>query len=193
MEEKEIKKRDKKFIAIEKKREEKRLNKAEQEAYQLHLDKYFMQLAIIEAKKAEKLGEIPIGVIIVYKNKIIAKAYNKRNTMKNTLAHAEILAINKACKYLGDWRLEGVCMYVTLEPCQMCAGALVQSRIDRVVYGAKSKKSGAFGSTIDLSNNDKFNHKIQIISGIREKECISQLKSFFKKMRKGKINDKRNK
>lgn len=147
-------------------------------------DEKYMSLALKEAKKAYKLGEVPIGCVIVYDNKIIAKGYNRRKTDKNTLSHAEITAIKKSSKYMGDWRLEGCTMYVTLEPCQMCAGALVQSRIDRVVIGCMSPKSGCAGSIINLLQMKEFNHQVEICKGILEEKCSSILTEFFAELRK---------
>lgn len=143
----------------------------------------YMSLAIKEAKKAAKLNEVPIGCIIVYDGKIIGRGYNRRKTDKNTLSHAEMTAIKKASKYIGDWRLEGCTMYVTLEPCQMCAGALVQSRIDRVVIGCMSPKSGCAGSIINILQMKEFNHKVEIEKGILEDQCSKMLTDFFQELR----------
>lgn len=149
-----------------------------------NIDEKFMKTAYMEATKALKYDDVPIGAVIVRDNQVIAKAYNKRNHKNNTTSHAEIIAINKACKKLKDWRLEGCTMYVTLEPCQMCAGALVQSRIDRVVIGASSPKSGCCGSIINLLNNPDFNHQVNITYGVMEKDCEKIIKDFFAKLRK---------
>lgn len=146
----------------------------------------FMKDAIRQARKAETLEEVPIGCVIVYEGKIIARGYNRRNTDKNTLSHAELNAIRKASKRLGDWRLEGCTMYVTLEPCQMCAGALVQSRIDHVVIGAMNPKAGCAGSVMNLLEAEGFNHKVQITRGILEEECSTMLSDFFRHLRKKK-------
>lgn len=146
----------------------------------------FMKAAIREAKKAEKMEEVPIGCVIVYEGKIIARGYNRRNTDKNTLAHAELSAIKKASKKLGDWRLEGCTMYVTLEPCQMCAGAIVQSRIDKVVIGAMNPKAGCAGSILNLLQIPAFNHQVALEAGILEEECSSMLTEFFKALREKK-------
>lgn len=146
----------------------------------------FMREAIRQAKKAEALMEVPIGCVIVYQDKIIARGYNRRNTDKNTLSHAELNAIRKASKKLGDWRLEGCIMYVTLEPCQMCAGALVQSRIDQVVIGCRNPKAGCAGSVINLLDMPQFNHQVKITEGVLEEECSTMLSEFFKKLRKSK-------
>ncbi len=147
-------------------------------------DEKYMKKAISLAKKASKLGEVPIGCVIVYEDKIIGRGYNRRKTDKNTLAHAELTAIRKASRYIGDWRLEGCTMYVTLEPCQMCAGAIVQGRMDRVVIGTMSPKSGCAGSIINLLNMEEFNHQVEITYGICEKECSDILSFFFSDLRK---------
>ena len=143
----------------------------------------YMRAAIREAKKAYALEEVPIGCVIVYQDKIIARGYNRRNTDKNTVAHAEMSAIKKASKKLGDWRLEGCTMYVTLEPCQMCAGAIVQARIDEVVIGSMNPKAGCAGSVLNLLEVDGFNHKVKIIRGVLEEECSSMLSDFFRELR----------
>ncbi len=146
-------------------------------------DEKYMKQALAEAKKAYKLGEVPIGCVIVYEDKIIGRGYNRRNTDKNTLCHAEISAIRKASKVIGDWRLEGCTMYVTLEPCQMCAGACVQARIDRVVIGCMSPKSGCAGSVINLLQMDDFNHKVEITKDVLSEECAQLLTRFFEELR----------
>ena len=150
----------------------------------------YMKEAIKQAKKAYKIEEVPIGCVIVYENKIIARAYNKRNYKKNTLAHAELLAIDKASKALGDWRLEGCTMYVTLEPCQMCAGAIVQARIDKVVIGTMNPKAGCGGSILNLLEMEEFNHQVEVVRGVCEEECQSLLKDFFKELRDKKRKQK---
>ena len=142
-------------------------------------DEKFMAAALNQARKAYNLGEVPIGCVIVRDGKIIARGYNRRNTDKNTLNHAEITAINRASKVVGDWRLEGCEMYVTLEPCQMCAGALVQSRMDRVVIGCMSPKSGCAGSVINLLQMEEFNHQVEIEKGVLEEKCSALLTEFF--------------
>ena len=152
----------------------------------------FMREAIRQAKKAEALMEVPIGCVIVCQDKIIARGYNRRNTDKNTLSHAELNAIRKASKKLGDWRLEGCTMYVTLEPCQMCAGALVQSRIDEVVIGTRNAKAGCAGSVINLLDMKEFNHQVKITEGVLEEECSAMLSNFFRKLREIKKEKKRN-
>ena len=149
-------------------------------------DEKFMKEAIKQAKKAEAIDEVPIGCVIVHEGKIIARGYNKRNTMKTTLGHAELLAIRKACKKLGDWRVENCTMYITLEPCQMCAGAIVQARIPRVVIGAMNKKAGCAGSILNMLEMKEFNHQVQVTRGVLEEECSRMMRDFFKEMRKKK-------
>ena len=146
----------------------------------------FMKEAIKQAKKAYKIDEVPIGCVIVYEGRIIARAYNKRNYKKSTLAHAEILAIQKASKVLNDWRLEGCTMYVTLEPCQMCAGAIVQARVDKVVIGCMNTKAGCAGSVINLLDMKGFNHQVEVEKGVMEEECSNLLQQFFKELREKK-------
>ena len=143
----------------------------------------YMKEAIKEARKAYKLGEVPIGCVIVYEGRIIGRGYNRRKTDKNTLSHAEITAIKKASKAMGDWRLEGCTMYVTLEPCQMCAGACVQARIDKVVIGCMSPKSGCAGSILNILQMQQFNHQVEIQKGILEEQCSSMLTEFFSELR----------
>jgi tRNA(adenine34) deaminase len=154
----------------------------------LTADEKFMKKAIAQAKKAYSLGEVPIGCVIVNNGRVIASGYNRRTTDAQTLAHAELIAIRKACRKLGDWRLEGCSMYVTLEPCQMCAGALVQSRIDKVFVGAMNPKAGCAGSVINLLNISAFNHQVELTTGILEEECSSMLKTFFKELRSNKAS-----
>lgn len=146
----------------------------------------YMREAIRQAKRAEALGEVPIGCVIVHEGRIIARGYNRRNTDKNTLSHAELNAIRKASRKLGDWRLEGCTMYVTLEPCQMCAGALVQSRIDKVVIGAMNPKAGCAGSVMNILQADGFNHKVEIEKGLLREECSTMLSNFFRSLREKK-------
>ena len=150
----------------------------------------FMKEAIRQAKKAYALWEVPIGCVIVYEGKIIARGYNRRNTDKNTTSHAEINAIRKASKKLGDWRLEGCTLYVTLEPCQMCAGAIVQARIDKVVIGSMNPKAGCAGSVLNLLEMDGFNHKVEVERGVLEEECSTMLSGFFKELRMEKAKAK---
>lgn len=151
-------------------------------------DEKYMRAAIREAKKAYKLGEAPIGCVIVYEGKIIGRGYNRRKTDKNTLSHAEITAIKKASKIIGDWRLEGCTMYVTLEPCQMCAGAIVQGRVDKVVIGCMSPKSGCAGSIINILQMSEFNHQVEIEKGVLEDECSTMLSEFFVELREASKN-----
>lgn len=146
----------------------------------------YMKEAIKQAKKAALSGEVPIGCVIVYEGKIIARGYNLRNKRKTTLGHAEITAIQKASKKLGDWRLEGCTVYITLEPCPMCAGAIVQARIPRVVLGAMNPKAGCAGSILNLLQIDRFNHQVEIIPDILTGECQDMMKDFFKNLRKSK-------
>ena len=153
-------------------------------------DEKYMKAAIRLAKKAALLDEVPIGCVIVHNNKIIGRGYNRRNTDKSTLAHAEIIAIKKAGKIIKDWRLEECTMYVTLEPCQMCAGALVQSRIDEVVIGSMNPKAGCAGSVLNLLEMDGFNHKVKVTRGILEEECSQMLSSFFRELREKKKQKK---
>ncbi len=149
-------------------------------------DERYMKEAIKQAKKAEAIGDVPIGCVIVYDGKIIARGYNRRNKDKTTLAHAELIAIKRASKVINDWRLEDCTMYVTLEPCQMCAGAIVQARIPRVVAGCMNPKAGCAGSIIDMFHVDKFNHKVDFSYGILEDECRELMTSFFRKLRSSK-------
>lgn len=146
----------------------------------------YMKDALKQAKKAYALGEVPIGCVIVYQDKIIGRGYNRRNTDKNTLSHAEITAINKASKYIGDWRLEECTLYVTLEPCQMCAGAIVQARMDKVIIGSMNPKAGCAGSVLNLLQIPAFNHQVELETGVLEEECSSMLSSFFKNLREQK-------
>jgi len=146
----------------------------------------YMKAAIREAKKAYALEEVPIGCVIVQNDKIIARGYNRRNTDKNTLAHAEMSAIKKASKKTGDWRLEDCTMYVTLEPCQMCAGAIVQSRLGKVVIGSMNPKAGCAGSVINLLQMKQFNHQVEMETGVLEEECSAMLSGFFQELREKK-------
>ena len=150
-------------------------------------DEKYMKAAIRQAKKAVANGDVPIGCVIVYEDRIIARGYNKRNRKKTTLAHAELLAIEKASKYMGDWRLEGCTMYVTLEPCQMCAGAIVQARMDRVVMGCMNSKAGCAGSIYNLLQEPRFNHQVALTSDICCEECSSMLSDFFRQLRLSKV------
>lgn len=149
-------------------------------------DEKFMKAAITQARKAYAIDEVPIGCVIVQNDKIIARGYNRRNIDKNTLAHAELSAIRKASKKTGDWRLEDCTMYVTLEPCQMCAGAIVQSRMKRVVIGSMNAKAGCAGSVLNLLQMQQFNHQVGITQGVREEECSQMLSQFFRELRERK-------
>lgn len=164
------------------------VKKMEKREYSLH-EKY-MKEALKQAKKAEALNEVPIGCVIVYEGKIIARAYNRRNTDKNTLAHAEIAAIKKASKKLGDWRLEGCSLYVTLEPCQMCAGAIVQARISEVVMASMNPKAGCGGSVLNLLEMEEFNHQVKVTRGVLGEECSKMLSAFFTRLREKKKESK---
>lgn len=150
------------------------------------MEEKFMRLALKEAQKAYEKEEVPIGAVIVKDGKVIAKAHNLREIKKQATAHAEILVIEKACKKLDAWRLENCDMYVTLEPCPMCAGAIMNARIRNVYIGAKEPRSGAAGSKINLFEDGIYNHKVNYYFGILEKECQTIMKEFFKKLRKNK-------
>ena len=147
------------------------------------LDTKYMKEAIKQAKKAEKLKEVPIGCVIVYQDKIIGRGYNRRMADKTVLAHAEIIAMRKACKKMGDWRLEDCTLYVTLEPCQMCSGAIVQARIPEVVIGCMNPKAGCAGSILNILENPSFNHQVKVTRGILEQQCSDMLTRFFKELR----------
>lgn len=146
-------------------------------------DETYMREALRQARKAWKLGEVPIGCVIVKDEKIIARGYNRRNTDKNTLAHAELLAIRRASRAVGDWRLEDCTMYITLEPCQMCAGAIVQARIPRVVIGSRNPKAGCAGSILNLLNIPRFNHQAELTEGVLGEECAAMMTNFFRELR----------
>jgi tRNA(adenine34) deaminase len=148
------------------------------------MDEYLMKIALNEAYKAYSTDEVPVGAIIVKGDKIIARGYNLRETLKDPTAHAEIIALRKASEALGGWRLVGCTMYVTVEPCPMCAGAIVNSRLDRVVIGAKDPKMGACGSIINIAQNPSLNHRVELTWGVLEKDCSSIMKKFFKKLRR---------
>lgn len=148
-----------------------------------NIQEKYMREALRQAKKAYALGEVPIGCVIVHEGKIIGRGYNRRNTDKNTLSHAEITAINKASKKIGDWRLEDCTLYVTLEPCQMCAGAIVQARIPEVVMGCMNPKAGCAGSILNILDMPEFNHQVAVTKGVLEEECSRMLKDFFTKLR----------
>lgn len=147
------------------------------------MEEFFMKEAIKEAKKAYKKNEVPIGAVIVYRNKIISRGYNLREKKNNALMHAEIIAINKACKKLKSWRLTDCDLYVTLEPCPMCAGAIVQSRIKNIFYGATDPKGGCAKSKVQLFEKGLFNHDVNVFGGLLESQCSGILKDFFKKLR----------
>ena len=149
-------------------------------------DEKYMKAAFAQAKKAYKLNEVPIGCVIVQDDKIIARGYNRRNTDKNALAHAELAAIRKASKKTGDWRLEDCTMYVTLEPCQMCAGAIVQCRMKRVVIASMNPKAGCAGSVLNLLQVAAFNHQVEITTGVMEEACSEYLSGFFRELRETK-------
>ena len=146
-------------------------------------DVRYMRQALTQAKKAAKNDDVPIGCVIVHEGKVIARGYNRRNADKSGLAHAEIIAIRKASKVIGDWRLEDCTIYVTLEPCQMCAGAIVQSRIPKCVIGCMNPKAGSAGSVINLLDIKEFNHQVEIKKGVLEEECSKLLKDFFANLR----------
>lgn len=150
----------------------------------LETDTLFMKKAIELAKKAELLNEVPIGALIVKDGEVIAEAYNLREIEQRSIAHAELLAIDKACQALNTWRLTGCTLYVTLEPCPMCAGAIIQSRVDRVVYGARDPKAGCVGSIYDLLTEQRFNHQCEVQQGVLAEECGQLLTNFFRKLRK---------
>ncbi|MFB4168726.1 tRNA adenosine(34) deaminase TadA [Virgibacillus sp. JSM 102003] len=149
-------------------------------------DVIYMRDAIKQAMKAKEIGEVPIGAVIVFKGEIIAAGYNVRETSQETLSHAELIAIRRANESIGSWRLEDCTLYVTLEPCPMCAGAIVQSRIKRVVYGAVDQKAGCAGTLMNLLDDERFNHQVELSSGVLEEECGSLLTDFFKELRKKK-------
>lgn len=146
-------------------------------------EKYMME-AIEEAKKAFVIDEVPIGAVIVHEGKIIGRGYNRRNTDHNPLCHAEIIAINQAAKFIGDWRIENCTLYVTVEPCPMCAGAIVQARIPTVVFGAANKKAGCAGSVLNVLQEPRLNHRAEVIEGVLFDECSDLMKKFFKRFRK---------
>lgn len=152
----------------------------------LSTDEKYMREAIRQAKKAYLIGEVPIGCVVVYQDKIIGRGYNRRTIDKNPLAHAELTAIRKASRKMGDWRLEGCTMYVTLEPCQMCSGAIVQSRMDKVVVGCMNPKAGCAGSILNLLQVKEFNHQAELVTGVLEEECSRMMKTFFKELREKK-------
>lgn len=152
----------------------------------LERDQYYMKLAIEEANKAGAKGEVPIGAVIVHEDKVIARAHNLRETTQNALTHAELIAIQLACEKTGSWRLEDTILYVTLEPCPMCAGAILQSRIPRVVYGARDSKAGCVDSLYRLLNDDRFNHQCDVKENVLADECGQLLSQFFRDLREKK-------
>ncbi|MCT6925961.1 tRNA adenosine(34) deaminase TadA [Metasolibacillus sp.] len=153
-------------------------------------DRYFMQQALIEAQKAGAKGEVPIGAILVHNEEIIARAHNLRETTQNAVTHAELLAIQQACEKIGSWRLEDTTLYVTLEPCPMCAGAILQSRVPRVVYGARDMKAGCVDSLYRLLNDERFNHECDVVEGVLAEECGQILTDFFRTLRARKKAEK---
>lgn len=167
-------------------KEEKEKEEGLQRELQEKMDVKYMKEAIRQAKKAYLLREVPIGCVIVYEGKIIGRGYNRRTIDKNTLAHAELQAIRKASRKMNDWRLEDCTMYVTLEPCQMCSGAIVQSRMKRVVVGCMNPKAGCAGSIMNLLQVPQFNHQVELTTGIMQEECSQMLKTFFKELRQKK-------
>ncbi|MCM3796964.1 tRNA adenosine(34) deaminase TadA [Priestia megaterium] len=153
-------------------------------------DEKYMRLAIDEALKAKDKLEVPIGAVIVQNDEVVASAYNLRETEQRSVAHAELLAIDEACKKLGTWRLEDATLYVTLEPCPMCAGAIVLSRVKRVVFGAYDPKGGCAGTLLNLLEFEKFNHQAEVVGGMLEEECGSLLTTFFRELRQRKKTGK---
>ncbi len=153
-------------------------------------DQQFMQVAIEQAKIAEENGDIPIGAVIVYKNQIIAKAYNQREQLRDPTAHAEIIALTQAAAAKESWRLNGCTMYVTLEPCPMCAGALVLARVDRLVYGCDDPKAGACKSLYNIVQDERLNHRLEVTSGVLQEQCRQQLQEFFSRRREENKNNK---
>lgn len=149
----------------------------------MNMDEKYMTAAILEAKKALELGEVPIGAIIVYEDEIVGVGHNLRETVQKTLSHAELIAIGQANEKIGSWRLEDCTLYVTLEPCAMCAGAIVQSRIKRVVYGATDPKAGCAGTLMNLLTEERFNHQAEVTAGVLQEECSTMLKDFFRTLR----------
>ncbi len=149
-------------------------------------DEQFMQEAISEALKAKQIGEVPIGAVIVVDNQIVSRAHNLRESEQRSIAHAELLAIDEACKMTGSWRLEDAVLYVTLEPCPMCAGAIVLSRVKKVVFGAYDPKGGCAGTLMNLLDDERFNHQSEVIGGVLENECGELLSQFFRDLRQQK-------
>lgn len=160
---------------------------------QLKKDEYFMRLAMKEAEKASVIGEVPIGAVIVKDETVIAAAYNLRETEQRSVAHAELLAIDEACHKVGSWRLTDCTLYVTLEPCAMCSGAIVLSRVERVVFGASDPKGGCAGTLMNLLNDSRFNHQAVVTSGVCEEECGTMLSTFFRYLRQKQKEEKQRK
>lgn len=154
-------------------------------------DQVFMQLALEEAKKAANLGEVPIGAVLVYQDEVIARTHNLRETTQNAVTHAELMVIQEACEKIGSWRLENTTLYVTLEPCPMCAGAILQSRVPRVVYGARDIKAGCVDSLYRLLNDARFNHECEVVEGVLADECGEILTDFFQTLRERKKAEKK--
>ena len=182
--EKQLKRRENRLRAKEEKLRKEEETRQQALILKQKTDEKFMKQALLQAKKAKELGEVPIGCVIVQDGKVIGRGYNRRNTDKSTLSHAEITAIRKASKKLNDWRLEECTLYVTLEPCQMCAGAIVQARVKEVVIGAMNPKAGCAGSILNLFTMKQFNHQVQTTYGVCEAECSQILKQFFAGLRK---------
>lgn len=147
-------------------------------------DNYYMGLALLEARQAYSLGEIPIGAVLVVDDEVVASAHNMRETWHDATAHAEVIVIREACQRLGRWRLTGATIYVTIEPCPMCAGALVMSRVDRLVYGSSDYKAGAVESIFNVVQHDALNHRLAVTAGVRAQECSALMKDFFRERRK---------
>lgn len=156
------------------------------ETYLKVADETYMKMALEEAAKAEKMGEVPIGAVVVRRGEVIARAHNLRETEKCATAHAELLAIQQACAAAGGWRLTDSTLYVTIEPCPMCAGAILQARIDRVVFGAVDPKAGACGSLLNFLQDERFNHQVTLVSGVLEEACTGVISRFFKNLRQRK-------
>lgn len=156
-------------------------------------DEFFMKLAIEQAEKAREINEVPIGAVLVKDGEVIASAYNLRETEQRSIAHAEMLAIDEGCRKTGSWRLENTTLYVTLEPCPMCSGAIVLSRVERVVYGARDPKGGCAGTLMNLLQEDRFNHQAEVTPGVCEEECGALLSDFFRDLRQKKKEARRKK
>lgn len=152
----------------------------------MNQDEYFMREAITEAQKALKLQEVPIGAVVVYQNEIIGRGYNTRETEQKSTGHAELMAIEKACRKIGSWRLEKATLYVTLEPCPMCAGAIMLSRVQRVVYGARDPKGGCAGTILNILQEPRFNHQCEVTAGVLVEQCSTMLTEFFRNLRRKK-------